>query len=92
MMCIVNSAIQIELNWMKTHTSWPYPRMTMSKFIRLKLWKNGWEGAWRVIFTHELAHLSKDLKFIESLGCAGGDFTECWTLALSIQHLDQKCM
>jgi len=24
------------------------------------------------------------------LGCAGGDFTECWTLALSIQVLDQK--
>jgi len=24
------------------------------------------------------------------LGCAGGDFTECWTLALSIQDLDQK--
>jgi len=25
-------------------------------------------------------------------GCAGGDFTECWTFTLSIQELDQKCM
>jgi len=31
------------------------------------VWKNGWEGAWRIIFTHELAPLSPDLKFIESL-------------------------
>jgi len=29
--------------------------MTMSRFIRLKLWKNCWEGAWRIIFTRELA-------------------------------------
>jgi len=28
----------------------------------------------------------------ESLGCAEGDFTECWTLALTIQDLDQKYM
>jgi len=28
----------------------------------------------------------------KSLGCSGGDFTEWWTLALSIQDLDQKCM
>jgi len=26
------------------------------------------------------------------LGCAGRDFDECWTLALSIQDLDQKSM
>jgi len=30
----------------------------MSRFIRLKLWKNGWElgwaSRWRIIFTHEL--------------------------------------
>jgi len=27
-------------------TSCPYSRMTMSRFIRLKLWMNGCEGAW----------------------------------------------
>jgi len=37
--------------------------MTKSRFIRLKLCKNGWDGA----FSHELAPLSQDLKFIESL-------------------------
>jgi len=26
------------------------------------------------------------------LGCAGGDFTECWTLALTIKDLDQTRM
>jgi len=33
----------------------------------------------------ESAPLSSDLK------CIGGDFTERWTLAFSIQDLDQKC-
>jgi len=28
--------------------------------------KNGWEGTWRINFTHELASLSPDIKFIES--------------------------
>jgi len=64
-------------------TSWLFSKMTMSRFIRLKLWKNGWEEAWRIIFTHEMAPLSPDLKFIEILwDVLEVDFTECLTLIL----------
>jgi len=36
--------------------------------------------------------MSPELKLIQSLGCAGGDFTECWTLALTIQDFNTKKM
>jgi len=36
--------------------------------------------------------MSPELKLIQSLGCAGGDFTECWTLALALQDLIQLLM
>lgn len=37
----------------------PYSRITMSRFIRLNLWKNiFWKGAWRIIFTPELTPLT----------------------------------
>jgi len=65
----------------------------MSRFIRLNL------NCERMVGTsmknyfhtwHELAPLSPD--HWESLECAGGDFTERLTLALSVQDLDKKCM
>jgi len=27
--------------------------MTMSRIIRLKVWRNSWEEAWKIIFTHD---------------------------------------
>jgi len=38
-------------------------------------------------FSHMNWHMSPELKFTESLY-----FTDCWTLALTIQDFDQKCM
>jgi len=51
-------------------------------------------GAWRIIFTHESAPLSPDLKLTESLWDAleERDSTECWTLASTTQDLDQILM
>jgi len=54
--------------------------MTMSRF-KINI-QDGWEGAWKIIFTHELALLWK------SLGCA----VQEETLQSAMQDLDQKCM
>jgi len=36
------------------HGHWPYSRVTKPTFIRLILWNNSQEGAWRIIFILEL--------------------------------------
>jgi len=51
----------VAFHFLNNHGHFP-ARITMSRFIRLKLWKNSWEE-------HEesFLHMNRHLKFIESL-------------------------